>query len=542
MCLKRYFILFIIFMLSFQFNAYAYESATYLYAGTTTTYIKSVERTGSNLTTVCPDYFEINSDGTLKNTIKVDPFFVQSMHAKGIKVIPYLSNNWDRVLGRAAVTNRNNFVTELAEKVISLECDGVNIDIQNLNELDRDTFTDFIRLLKAALPESKIVSVCVAPNPWGSTTGWQGSYDYTTLGALSDQIYLMAYDEHYTGSIPGAVASFPFVEDSVIYALKYVLPSKIVLGIPFYGRYWKQSVSKGGFGVTVSDVERLVSICKATTWYDETAQCARATLTVSETDNAVIWGSNRLSAGIYDIWYEDEASIEKKLSLVSKYGLLGTGSWALGQEPDHFWQNYSAWLLGNPFIDTDNNWAQSYIINLFEKGIISGMSGRRFEPGGNLTRAQAAVLFVKMLGLQNETGTDSFSDTTGHWAEKQISIVKKYNIFKGYAGNLFYPEKNITREEFAVISDKVLLSPDTVDFSQNIYSDVSPETNDWSNTSIIVLSMNNILGGYPNGTFEPRKTITRAEATRVIVALLEYPGGFTISPYNIQNPTPIQPR
>ncbi len=542
MRLKRYFLLFIIFTLAFELNSYAYESVTYLYAGNTTTYIKSVERTGTNLKTVCPDYFEINSNGTLKSSIKADPLFVQSMHAKGIKVTPYLSNNWDRTLGRAVIANQITFVTELVGKVIELDCDGVNIDIQNLTELDRDAFTVFIKLLRATLPTSKLISVCVAPNPWGVTTGWQGSYDYTALGKISDQIFIMAYDEHYYGSTPGAVASFPFVEKSVNYALKYIPSSKIVIGIPFYGRYWKQGASSGGAGITVSDVERLVATYKATTWYDAVAQCARATLIVSETDNAVIWGSEKLSAGTYDIWYENEASIEKKLSLVSKYSLLGAGSWALGQEPDHFWQNYSAWLIGKPFIDIENNWAQSYIIDLYQKGLISGMPDRRFEPGGNLTRAQAAALFVKMLKLENETSTETFSDTIGHWAEKQISIVKKYGIFKGYENNLFYPERKITREEYAVICDKVLFSADTVDFSQRIYSDVSPETNIWSNKSIIVLSMNNILSGYPNGTFKPKGTITRAEAVRVISAMLDYPGGFTISPNKVQNPTPVEVR
>lgn len=81
-----------------------------------------------------------------------------------------------------------------------------------------------------------------------------GSYDYATLGVLCDQIFIMAYDEHYTGSTPGAVASFPFVEMSVKNTLKYVPPSKIVLGIPFNGRYWKQGASNGGYGITVSDV------------------------------------------------------------------------------------------------------------------------------------------------------------------------------------------------------------------------------------------------------------------------------------------------
>lgn len=544
MILKRYLLVFLIliFILVVQTKSLAFESITYLYAGNTTTYIKNVERTGTSLTTVCPDYFEISTSGTLVNTIKVDPLFVQTMHSKGIKVIPYLSNNWNRTLGRMAVSNRSNFVKALADKVLSLDCDGINIDIQNLTEADRDDFTDFIRLLRRALPAPKILSVCVAANPWGLTIGWQGSYDYTTLGSICDQIFVMAYDESYTGSIPGAVASFTFVENSIIDVLKHVPPSKVILGVPFYGRYWKQGAATGGYGITIADVDRLAATYGAKTWYDTNAQCARASLTISETDNAVIWGTNKLSAGTYDIWYEDDTSIEKKLSLVSKYSLLGAGSWALGEEPDRFWQNYSAWLSGKPFLDIENHWAQSYIIDLYKKGIVSGMSGRLFKPDKNLTRAEAAVLFVKMLGLQNESGTGSFSDTTGHWAEKQISIAKQYGIFTGYAGNLFYPDRYITREEYAVISDKVLFNPDTVDFSQRIYSDVSPETNVWSNKSIIVLSQNNILSGYPNGTFRPEVTITRAEAVRVISSLFEYQGGFSISPTKIQSPAPVPPR
>ncbi|MHB1153863.1 MAG: S-layer homology domain-containing protein [Eubacteriales bacterium] len=540
MRLKRFFLFFLItFML--QFNTHAYESVTYLFAGNTRTYINNVERTGSSLKTVCPDYFEINSDGTLKITDKADALFVQSMHARNIKVTPYLSNNWDRTLGRAAVANRVNFVTAIAAEVKAFECDGVNIDIQNLNELDRDAFTDFIRLLRTALPD-KLISVCVAANPWGGTTGWQGSYDYTALGALSDQVFIMAYDEHYEGGTPGAVAGFSFVERSIIYALKYVPSSKIVLGIPFYGRCWKQDATTGGYGITVADVERLVSTCGATTWYDETAQCARALLTVSETDYAVIWGNRQLLSGVYDIWYENEASIEKKLSLISKYDLLGAGSWALGQEPEHFWLNYSSWLNGLPFTDIGTHWAQSYIINLYEKGIIKGMPDKRFEPEEGMTRAEAAILFVKTTGLQNETGQSFFSDITGHWAEEAISIAAQYGIFKGYEDNMFYPEKKITREEYAVICDRVLFSSSTVDFSQQLYSDVNPQTNEWSNKSIIILSMNNILAGYSDGTFKPNNTITRAEAVKVIKFMLDFPGGFTVAPNKIQNPIPLQPR
>jgi hypothetical protein len=198
--------------------------------------------------------------------------------------------------------------------------------------------------------------------------------------------------------------------------------------------------------------------------------------------------------------------------------------------------------LGKPFIDIDNHWAQSYILSLYEKGLVKGMPGRLFEPDTALTRAGAAVLFVKMTGLENEAGAQSFSDTVGHWAEKQIAIARQFGIFKGYEGNLFYPEKNITREEFAVICDRTLYCADTVDFSKKLYSDVSPETNVWSNKSIILLSMNNILSGYTDGTFRPAKSITRAEAVKTVKLMLDYPGGFTVSPGSIQNPTPVPPR
>ena len=189
----------------------------------------------------------------------------------------------------------------------------------------------------------------------------------------------------------------------------------------------------------------------------------------------------------------------------------------------------------------ENNWAQSYIINLTQKGYISGFPDKTFLPNGRLTRAQAAVLLVKILGLENETGAGTFSDTVGHWAEKQISIAKQYGIFSGYDGNLFYPEKNITREEFAVVCDKVLYSPDTVNFAQKIYSDVSPESNPWSNNSIILLSMNNIISGYPDGSFKPGNSISRAEAVRIISSMLNYTGGFSVAPGQIKDLTPIDP-
>src|SRR5690606_30217536 len=261
---------------------------TYLYFGTTKSYISQIDRTQGNMNLVSPSYFDLNADGSLKITTQFDPNFVTEMHKRGIKVVPFLSNHWDRNLGRSALQNRELLSTQIANFISKNNLDGVQVDIENVSDIDRENYTELVRLLRAKLPKDKEVSVAVAANPNGWTKGWHGSYDYKQLAQYSNYLMVMAYDESYSGGPEGPVASYPWVESSIQYALNQGVPAdKIVLGIPFYGRYWKSGATSGGDGISNTRVDEMLAKYGGTVVYDENAKSPKATVTIKSVDPTI---------------------------------------------------------------------------------------------------------------------------------------------------------------------------------------------------------------------------------------------------------------
>jgi hypothetical protein len=132
--------------------------------------------------------------------------------------------------------------------------------------------------------------------------------------------------------------------------------------------------------------------------YDAASHTPYAVITVGASDAKPVIGGVALTAGTYTIWYENEASLKEKLTLVNKYGLRGAGSWSLGQESADTWDYYSLWLNGCYFSDAEGHWAQDAILNAFLMGWVDGVSQTSFRPDSPLTRAQAAVMLVRALG------------------------------------------------------------------------------------------------------------------------------------------------
>lgn len=492
-------------------------SMSYLYGGYD--YIELVERTNGALNEVSPSYFDLNSDGSLKlNT--VDFKLVNTMHEKGMTVVPFLSNHWDRSLGRKALKNREALANQIVQAINKYNLDGVNVDLENLTESDRANYVDLVRLLREKLPANKTVAVAVAPNPNGWKNGWQGSYDYKKLAEYSDYIMLMAYDEHYEGGEAGPVASIEFVEKSIEYALKYVDNSKLVLGIPFYGRYWKNGEDVGGYGVTSTKIESIISKYSSVVTFDEAYQSPKAVITIKNGEICPVINGKALKAGTYTFWYENEESITKKLELVKKYDLKGSGSWSLGQENADTWEYYKQVLEidSDDFYDVDKDyWAYDAIYHARNNGWIEGRSKNKFDPEGYLTRAEFATMICRVLGYSTEIDGYFYNDAKDHWANGAINALTMAKLINGYGNGLFKPNNTITREE--VVKVLYHLASDSKSFEGKDFTDVSKSR--WSYEYIEKLSGLGIINGYENGEFRPENPIKRSEIVTILQRLFD---------------------
>ncbi|WP_052712208.1 glycosyl hydrolase family 18 protein [Domibacillus indicus] len=304
-------------------------------------YIEKVDQATGTLHEVSPFYFSLDEEGSLNQDI-VSEEFVDEMHARNIKVVPFLSDGWDTEKARAALENREELTDEIASEVEEYELDGVNMDIEYVTEKDRSSYTELVKLLRSKLPEEKIVTVAVPANPEGWTSGWHGAYDYAELAKYTDYLMLMTYDEHFQDhEKSGPVASLSFVEKSIEYALSQeVSPEKLVLGIPFYGRLWNEDGSIRGIHVPLNMVNEIVESYNGEITYDEEQQSARAVFSIPADEEPITVEWTALTPGRYTLWFENEQSIKAKLALIEKYNLKGAGNWSLGLEEAQTWDFY----------------------------------------------------------------------------------------------------------------------------------------------------------------------------------------------------------
>lgn len=508
-------IILLIFMISAFSNVFAEEKVnmTYLYKGTMNDYKTYINATKDSINVILPNLFNINSDGSLQLTGVINKQFVKDMHNKGIKVIPYISNHWNRELGRKALSNYITYANEVVKIINEYDLDGVNIDIENLTVDDKTDLVVFTQYLRSILPEGKELSMAVAANPNDLKTDWVGSYDYTELDKYLDTFIIMAYDQSYYGSPAGPVASLPFVENSIKTMLKYVDSDKIILGVPFYGRYWNSKESVGGNAITNRLVNSVANTFGATRYYDDYNKTPYLRFTVNHITATYSVGGKKFSVGDYIMYYENDRSLKEKLILVQKYNLKGSASWALSQEDTSIWDNYSNWLNGIYYNDIETSWAKDAIRSVTINGYMNGSSIYEFNPNDYMTREEFATVIYRLMAYDKVVVSGGvFKDVKpNRWSYDYINTLYSYGLVKGN-GNYFHPDDYITREEVAAVLYRALKGLNVN--KTGTYYDVTSDM--WSSQYIEYCAKMGILNGYPDGSFKPKNNITREEIASIL--------------------------
>ncbi len=487
-------------------------SMTYLSYGSYQTQLEYVAISQNSFSVISPSYFNIQADGSLQ-VEEVSQSYVEAMHEKNVKIVPFLSNHWDKQGGSLALNRVDSLADEIANAVSKYNLDGINVDIENVSHQYREQYTKLVRLLREKLPKEKEVSVAVAANPKDWTLGWHGSYDYKELGKYADHLFLMAYDEHYNGGEAGPIASISFVEESIQYALKYVPKEKIVLGVPFFGRIWSEDGRMKGIGMTHRQIASAIEKTGGTVTVDPDLKSVKANISVNSSHSITVNGT-KLKPGNYIIWYDNSDTLKYKLSLVDKYELKGAGSWSVGQETKDVWDYYSLWLNGTYFSDTFSHFAKDDVIVVSKKGWMEGFGEHRFLPEDGLTRAQAATILCRYLNLSGNAMNNQFLDVENHWAEQEITLAVNHGLMKGYPDGTFQPNRAVTREEIAVILQRILQYESNGTKRNVPFSDVTSDR--WSYREITALIDAGLLNGYPDGTFRPEQFLSRGEIAHLL--------------------------
>lgn len=285
----------------------------------------------SGLDILSPTWYDVaDKNGNLISRANAN--YVQWAHDNGYTVWPLITNAFDpkltsEVLG--STTSRQKLINNILQNVDTYKFDGINIDFENIYKADKDLFTQFINELARSLKSRGVLlSVDVTINVPGSS--WSDGYDRAAIAKAADYVAVMTYDQHWaTSPQSGSVAQLSWVENGVQKILKEIPREKLLLGLPFYTREWKEVYTANGIIVS----SKAISM-------------ATAKKRITDNNVKMVWDAvsgqyfaqYSKDGATYKIWLEDARSIDLKSQLVNKYGLAGVASWQAGFETSDIWE------------------------------------------------------------------------------------------------------------------------------------------------------------------------------------------------------------
>ena len=264
---------------------------------------------------------------------------INAAHAEGVNVVltvtmmawDYDYTNMSALLNNS--TRRTKLAGQIAAAVAARNADGVNLDFEPMPNALQTAYTQFVRDVRTAIGSSAHLSVATT----GGAATWDEGYDLAgiTGAGAADALMVMAYDFNWSGSThAGGVSPIdsPYALDvntAMANYLAKVPASKLIWGVPYYGRAWTTTGSTVN-GRTCSGT----GSCTAASWsirYDDAVEGAAAKGRKWDAVGQVPWYTYK--SPTYDeqvqAYYDDAVSLDVKHELIIANGLRGVGIWHL---------------------------------------------------------------------------------------------------------------------------------------------------------------------------------------------------------------------
>jgi len=175
--------------------------------------------------------------------------------------------------------------------------------------------------------------------------------------------------------------------------------------------------------------------------------------------------------------------------------------------------------------DISEHWGERYIRRVLSWRVYNGLCDKAFEPDRAMTRAQFVTALGKIMSAKVEKyNLSPFRDVDMNaYYGKYVTWAQYSKIVLGGGSYMFYPASNITREEMAVMLDR-LVSEYAV---QLTYSDAAPvfadaaDISGWASDAVSRMARSGVMRGDENSEFHPHDSITNAEVATIFCRLDE---------------------
>lgn len=192
--------------------------------------------------------------------------------------------------------------------------DGVQIDFEQILDADAEHFATFLADIRKGIGK-RMLSVALPAR----TRRVRDAFDYDRIGPIVDRVIVMAYDEHWSGSKPGPIASFAWGVRVAGYALDRLGSEKTVMGMPFYGRAWADANPARAYRNST-----LQTVLAERDNIAYSRQAGIPTASYSQTVNVTVF-------------YEDAQSLADRARIYRNLDVLKIGFWKIGQEDRAVW-------------------------------------------------------------------------------------------------------------------------------------------------------------------------------------------------------------